>query len=129
MKASLSQNYLFITHIVIILHFLFGQYPGLYHILYILIASDSVFHDQKVVTNLYMHNWLLITIVISFNKKYIIWEPSFHIHYYYVCFLHLTMSSKKEIKTKKSISTFFGRYLNSNYAFLWSLYIDDRVRT
>ena len=61
--------------------------------------------------------------------KWIIWEPSFHIHYYYVCFLHLTMSWKKEINTKKSISTFFGLYLKSNYAVLWSLYINDRIRT
>ena len=43
--------------------------------------------------------------------------------------LHLTMSWKNEIKTKKSISKNFGRYLKSNHAVLWSLYIDDRIRT
>ena len=32
--------------------------------------------------------------------------------------LHLAMSWKKEVKTKRSISNFFGRYLKSNYAVL-----------
>ena len=35
----------------------------------------------------------------------------------------------KEIKTKKSISTFFGRRFRYHYAVLRSLYIDDRIRT
>ena len=69
-----------------------------------------------------MHNWLLITIVISFNKKYTSWEPSFHIHCHCVCSIS-TMLWKKEIETKKSTSTFlvfilnpimlfFGRYIS-----------------
>ena len=55
-KHHLSQNYLFITHIVIIFHVVLGQYPGLYHLLYILIASDFVFHDENAVINFSMHN-------------------------------------------------------------------------
>ena len=29
------------------------QYPGLYHLLYILIANDFVFHDENVVINFF----------------------------------------------------------------------------
>ena len=34
----------------------FLQYPGLYHLLYILIANYFVFHDENVVLNVSMHN-------------------------------------------------------------------------
>ena len=44
--------------------------------------------------------------------------------------VHFHKSSRPQwVKTKNLISIFFGRYLKSNYAVLWSLYIDDRIRT
>ena len=54
------------TDIVVIFHVLFVQLPGLYHLL--LIANVFI-HTENIVFNCSMHNYLLITIGMSFNNK------------------------------------------------------------
>ena len=102
------------------------QYPGFYHILYILIANDFVFHNE---IDFSIHNWLLMFIVRRFNKKKLIWEPAFRMHYYCVFVLHLTILWKNEVKTKKSISIFFVVISNAIMLFFglnsWTPYISS----
>ena len=57
MKESFVMEMPFlIKHIVIMFHVLFVQYPSWYHVLYILIANDFVFHGENVVINFYMYD-------------------------------------------------------------------------